>query len=97
VHIAEVNVHARPGGEAQTKLAQAYARVGRLADARRVIDATLATAWDTAELHATASIVLAAQGETERAGTERARALAIDPHSIDTLQWLSTAPNGAAR
>ena len=97
VHIAEVNVRARPGGEAQTKLAEAYARVGRMADARRVLDQTLATAWDTAELHAVASIVYAAQGDAARAASERTRALAIDPHSVDSLGWLSHGATVATR
>lgn len=83
VGLAERNRDARPGGEAQVRLARAYLRVGRLADARRVIEATLTTPWNTAEQHAVASVVFRLSGDAARADAERARAVAINPHAMD--------------
>jgi tetratricopeptide (TPR) repeat protein len=89
VELAELNVRARPGGEAQVKLAQAYARVARWSDARRVVDAALATPWNTHELHAVASVVYAALGDTARAQTERQRAIELNPHAMESIAWLA--------
>ncbi len=83
VSIAEANVRARPGGEAQTHLARALLKVGRTAEARTVIERTLATIWNTAELHAAASAIFAASGDTARAAEQRRLALAINPHAFD--------------
>lgn len=83
VAIAEANVRARPGGEAQVHLARAYLLVGRNAEAKTVIDRVLATPWRTAELFATASRVYAAHGLAARANELRAQATAIDPRSMD--------------
>ncbi len=83
VEMAEANVEARPGGEAKTKLAQAYLKADRIDDAQRVIEEVLETPWSTGITHATASAIYAAQGDASRAATERARALAIDPHAFD--------------
>lgn len=86
VPLAERNRDARPGGEAQVQLARAYLRVGRIADARAVVEATLSTPWDTAELHAVAAVAFRLSGDEARAGAERARAAAINPdivHSLD--------------
>ena len=94
VQIAEINRAARPGGEAQVLLAQAYLRVHRDADARTVIDSVLSTAWNTAELHATAAIVFDRQGPGARAEQERRRATAINPHANEALDWLRAGTNG---
>jgi Tfp pilus assembly protein PilF len=83
VPIAELNRDARPGGEAQVHLAEAYFAVGRFDDARRLVDATLATPWNTADLHALAARIYSHAGEAPRAATHRARALALNPHSLD--------------
>jgi hypothetical protein len=65
------------------KLAEAYLNVGRVDDARRVIDALLATRWRTADAHAAAARVYARSGDGARAAVERRAALAIDPHALD--------------
>ncbi len=83
VPIAELNRDARPNGEALVKLAEAYLNVGRVDDARRVIDALLATRWRTADAHAAAARVYARSGDGARAAVERRAALAIDPHALD--------------
>lgn len=83
VSIAEANVRARPGGEAQVHLARAYLKVGRVQEAKTVIERTLATVWNTAELHATASAIYTALNDTARAAEQRRLALAINPHEFD--------------
>jgi tetratricopeptide (TPR) repeat protein len=83
VGIAEANVRARPGGEAQVHLARAYLKVGRVAEAKTVIERTLATPWNTAELHAAASAIYTATGDTARSAEQRRLALAINPHAFD--------------
>lgn len=83
VPIAELNRDARPGGEAQVKLAEAYLTAGRVADARRVLDAVLATPWNTADLHAVAARVFDRLGDAAAAQRERDAARAIDPHSVE--------------
>ncbi|MDP3277796.1 MAG: hypothetical protein Q8Q09_21615 [Deltaproteobacteria bacterium] len=83
VSIAEANVRARPGGEAQVHLARALHAVGRHAEAKTVIDRVLASAWRTAELHATASKIFASLGLAPRATEQRARAIALNPHAMD--------------
>jgi Tfp pilus assembly protein PilF len=60
VEIAELNAGARPFGEARARLALAYLRAGRAADAQREIEAVLATEWSTGESHAIASEVFEA-------------------------------------
>lgn len=83
VAVAELNRDARPGGEAQVKLAEAYLGVGRDADARRVVEAVLATPWNTADLHAVAARAFERTGAPARAAEERRRALALSPHALD--------------
>ncbi|MFO0606809.1 MAG: tetratricopeptide repeat protein [Polyangiales bacterium] len=83
VPIAELNRDARPGGEAQVKLAEAYLGVGRVDDARRTLDAVLATPWNTADLHAVAARVFDRLGDTAAAQREREAARALDPHSVE--------------
>jgi tetratricopeptide (TPR) repeat protein len=83
VPIAELNRDARPGGEAQVKLAEAYLQVGRVADARRVLDTIFVTPWNTADLHAVAARVYERLGDTAAATREREAARAIDPHSVE--------------
>lgn len=83
LELATLDRAARPGGESQVRYARALTRNGRYADARAVIDATLQTEWNTADLHAIASVVYAQLGDAARAASERAAALAIDPHSMD--------------
>jgi hypothetical protein len=57
VSLAEKNRDLRPNGEARTKLARAYLRAGRYAEARAELDA-IGTTWcsaDTTRLRAMAA------------------------------------------
>lgn len=90
VELAERNRDQRPGGEAQTKLAQAYLRAGRAEDARAVIDALLEGEWSTAEAHATASLAHERLGDLGRAENERERAEAIAPGIMERLDCIRT-------
>jgi tetratricopeptide (TPR) repeat protein len=83
VSVAETNVRARPGGEAQVHLARAYLAVRRARDAQTVLDRVLATPWRTAELFATAYEVARALGRADLAERHRRAALAINPHALD--------------
>lgn len=86
VAIAEANVRARPGGEAQVHLAKAYFAVGRRDEAKTVIDRVLATAWRTADLFAVAYEVYTALGQRARAEEFRRKALELNPHALDELR-----------
>jgi tetratricopeptide (TPR) repeat protein len=91
VELAERNRDRCPNGESRTKLAQAYLRAGRLADARGVIDGWLLTPWSTAESHATAALVYELGGDAARAAEHRARAEAIAAGANERLGWLRDA------
>jgi tetratricopeptide (TPR) repeat protein len=80
--LAELNARARPGGEAQVVLAEAYLRNGRLGDARRVVSGVLKSPWRTADLHVVAAEIFNALGERSRASQERKRALGLNPHAF---------------
>ena len=79
VPIAELNAAARPGGEAQVLLARTYLLNARPEEARKIVEAALATEWNTAVLHAVAAQVFAALDDRRAAG-ERKKALALNPH-----------------
>jgi tetratricopeptide (TPR) repeat protein len=81
VALAERNEALRPNGEAKTKLAAAYAKAGRLDEARAQLDQVKATIWCTADVHATAATVAKRSGDLRAARKESARARAIDPHA----------------
>ncbi len=83
VSIAEANVRARPGGEAQVHLARALFAVGRRDEAKAAIDRALASRWRSAELYECASRVYEALGQRPVAAAHRQRALAINPHAFD--------------
>lgn len=83
--LAVIDRAARPGGEAQVRYARALLRNGRFAEAREVLVTTLATVWNTADLHAAAAVAFASLGDRERASAELRAARAIDPHAGDDL------------
>jgi tetratricopeptide (TPR) repeat protein len=60
VRLAEMNHRLRPGGEATVKLARAYLKAGRTAEAAALIDGVLATPWRTAALAAAVAQIHAA-------------------------------------
>ncbi|MBA3708695.1 MAG: hypothetical protein H0W83_07750 [Planctomycetes bacterium] len=74
ITLAEMNHRLRPGGEATVKLARAYLRAGRTSEAQALVEQTLATRWDTRQLHGTAADVFTAAGDPQRALVERQRA-----------------------
>jgi tetratricopeptide (TPR) repeat protein len=81
VEIAEKNVALRPNGEARTRLAQAYFRAGRTAEARVEILRVTESAWVSADSYATAAVVL---GDDAM----KARALARSPDAMRKIGWL---------
>lgn len=83
LELAQRNVALRPSGEARVTLARAYLENGRAGDAKREIEAVLATPYRSAELHATAAEVYEREADTARAESERAKALALSPHALD--------------
>jgi len=92
VTIAEKNVALRPNGEAKTRLAQAYHRAHRTAEAAATIRAVLETRWTSSETYATAAIVLGAAGDGPAAATAAAKAAARDPAARAHLAWLERRP-----
>lgn len=82
VSIARANAQARPGGEAQVKLAQAQLAADRLDEAAETLAGVLETPWRTADLHAVACETYAALGDVTRAAKHRAAALAMNPHAF---------------
>jgi hypothetical protein len=87
VEIAEKNCALRPNGEAKTRLAQAYLRAGRVADAKDVILEVTSSAWISSESYATAARVLRRLGDADAQAMET-RALALNPHAMDEINWL---------
>jgi tetratricopeptide (TPR) repeat protein len=87
VDVAEKNCALRPNGEARTRLAQAYVRAGRLADARTEILKVTSSAWVSAETFATAARVLGALGDPAAAAME-AKARALNPYAMEEIAWL---------
>lgn len=89
LELAEANHRLRPGGEATVRLTQALVRAGRLEDARARIEPLLETPYRTAEMHATAALVLRRSGETTRADEQARLATEIHPQAIEDLDWLT--------
>jgi hypothetical protein len=79
--LAQKDAAARPGAEGRIHLAQAYLRLGRSADAAAALRPVLASAWDTAQLHAVAAQVFAATRDIAAAQRAQARALAMNPRA----------------
>ena len=91
LELAEANHRLRPGGEATVRLTQALVRAGRLEDAKARIEPLLATPYRTAEMHATAALVLRASGDTEAATAQEGLAREIDPGAMEGVGWLAAA------
>lgn len=85
IELAELNRDARPFGEAQAKLAIAYARAGRWDDALEVIYLLESTPWSTAESRAISALVHEQVGDAARAAEHRAAALSLSPGAIDRV------------
>ena len=87
--IARRDLDARPGAEAHMRLAQAYLRLGRAADAANAMAPVLSSPWQTAKLHALAAQVFSARRDSAAAARAEARAIALNPHA---LRMYSTPP-----
>lgn len=96
--VAEQNFAARRTGLAYVKLAQAYFKAGRSADARRVVDECLATPYETPALYGIASKVYAARGDSSKAELYRQRCLALNPRypGVAPKEGAAVAENGGA-
>jgi tetratricopeptide (TPR) repeat protein len=86
IELAELNRDARPFGEAQAKLAIAYARAGRWDDALEVIYVIEGGAWSTAESEAIAALVHQQVGDPARARAHRDRANTLAASALDRVQ-----------
>ncbi len=86
--IALKNNAMRPGGESAVQLMQAYVVNGDLDNAKDTLDEILSTPYRSAEMHASASVVLAEAGLSEQSNTQQLLALDLNPHSIDDIEWL---------
>lgn len=87
--LAIANYKLRPYGESETLLAQAYLQNGQVNEAKALIETTLASVWESAELHATAALIFEASGDLDRAELERSAAQAINPDAVQNLSWLA--------
>jgi tetratricopeptide (TPR) repeat protein len=83
LQLAQLDEKARPYGVTAIALAWAYIGVNRPADALRVIDPVLQSAWVSADQHIVAAQAHLLLGQTEDADAERQKALAINPRSFD--------------
>jgi tetratricopeptide (TPR) repeat protein len=96
VSMAEHNRDARPGGEAWTKLVEAYLVAGRTADAVHAADALAATGWSTGESHAASALAYRLAGDTAKADAEHARAEAVCRGANARLEDLEARVRAAA-
>jgi len=83
LELALLDYRARPYGVSATALAWAYIANNRPADALRVIDPVLRSAWVSAEEHIVAGQAHLLLGQSEAADAEQQAALAINPRSMD--------------
>ncbi|GAB4200921.1 MAG: hypothetical protein OHK0013_12410 [Sandaracinaceae bacterium] len=88
LEMARVDAEARPFGEPRARLALALLRAGRPTEARAEIDAVLTSGWDTAEAHAIAAAIFAANGDA-RASAEEALAEALAPGAMARIGELA--------
>lgn len=87
--LAQRNLAARPGAEAHLWLARVYLRLGQPSQAAAALRPVLGTAWNTAELHAVAALVLAASHDEPAAEQARRTAVAINPQALRMYAWSS--------
>lgn len=90
LELAEANFALRPNGDAATLLAQVYLKAGQLSQAKKLIQTTLGSPWESAELHATAAFIFTVTGELEQAEQEKEKALALNPYALEALEWLGS-------
>jgi tetratricopeptide (TPR) repeat protein len=92
LRLAQQNHTLRPGGEAKVKLAAALIRTGNVQGARTRIEEALASPYDTAPLHATASVLYAKLGDEARAKKHADRANVLAKDAMSGVQWLAAHP-----
>lgn len=83
LQLAQLDYRSRPHGASAIALAWAYIGVNRPADALRVIDPVLRSSWVSADQHIVAAQAHLLLGQTGEADSERQKALAINPRSLD--------------
>jgi len=89
--IAKKNFALRPNGEAGTRLAQAYVRAGRIAEAKTEIMKVLATKWVWSETYATAAVIFRLANDAGAKAMEE-KAHARNPHALEEIAWLKPVP-----
>ncbi|WP_266218202.1 tetratricopeptide repeat protein [Paraliomyxa miuraensis] len=77
--MAQKNHALRPNADAKRLLAEAQLAAGKASEAKAMVEQALATPMRSADLHATAAAVYAANGDEGKAKEHRAAARAIDP------------------
>ncbi|MDC0673013.1 tetratricopeptide repeat protein [Nannocystis radixulma] len=77
--LAQANHVARPGGDAQVSLAQAYLQAGQAAEALALVEKALASPYRTARLHDIAAKAHTALGHTAAAEEQMSLLLAVNP------------------
>jgi tetratricopeptide (TPR) repeat protein len=87
LELAEKNRALRPNGEARTRLAQAYVRSGRIAEACAEARDVIASGWVSAETYATAAAALRLAGDAEATSWQE-KADALDPGAMADIAWL---------
>ncbi len=92
LELARKNHQVRPGGEAKVKLACALVLNAEFAEARSVIEAALASPFDPAQLHATASVIYGKSGDAAKAKKHADRANALAVGGMDGVAWLTPSP-----
>lgn len=81
--LAQRDYAARPYGASAIALGWAYLANNRPADALRVIDPVMRSAWVSAEQHIVAAQAHLLLGQSDAADAEQQKALAINPHALD--------------
>ncbi|MCY0987043.1 hypothetical protein OV203_07910 [Nannocystis sp. ILAH1] len=79
LELAQANHAARPGGDAQVALAQAYLQTGQPAEALALAEQALGSPYRTPRLHDVAAKAHAALGHTQAAEEQTALLLAMNP------------------
>lgn len=79
--MAEKNHALRPNADAKRLLAEAYLAASRVDEAKKMVEAALATPMRSADLHATAAAVFSAAGEARLANEQRDLASGMNPRT----------------
>jgi len=94
LELAQDNYRLRPNGQSALLLVQAYVVRDRHSDAMALLEKILASPHRSASLHATASLLLRADGQIQRADKQKALAAEINPYAMGDVSWLEQALAG---